>query len=76
MVQQVVSMSINLTHLSVEKSALWIIEVRDTKTRRRHVVNTEVHERTCLEWQHIAKPCDHAYFSWLQTKDKHARVVA
>jgi len=60
MVQQVVNRSRNLTHLSVEKSSLWGAEVRDTKTGRRHVVNTELHDCTCLEWQHTGKPCDHA----------------
>ena len=59
-VQQVVNRSGNLTHLPVEKSSLWGAEVRDTKTGRRHVVNTELHDCTCLEWQHTGKPCDHA----------------
>uniref|UniRef100_A0ACD5UID4 Uncharacterized protein n=1 Tax=Avena sativa TaxID=4498 RepID=A0ACD5UID4_AVESA len=48
-VQQVVNRSRNLAHLKVEKSSLWGAEVRDTKTRRRHVVDTEVHECTYLE---------------------------
>jgi len=60
MVQQVVNRSRNLTHLSVEKSSLWGAEVRDTKTGRRHVVNTELQDCTCLKWQHTRKPCDHA----------------
>ena len=34
--------------------------MRDTKTGRRHVVDTELHECTCLEWQHTGKPCEHA----------------
>ena len=55
-----VNRSRNLTHLSVEKSSLWGAEVRDTKTGRRHVVNTELHDCTCLEWQHTGRPCDHA----------------
>jgi hypothetical protein len=59
-VQQVVNRSRNLLHLSVEKSSLWGAEVRDTKTGRRHVVDTELHECTCLEWQHTGKPCEHA----------------
>jgi hypothetical protein len=59
-VQPMVNRSRNLTHLAVEKSSLWGAEVRDTKTRRRHVVNTEMHECTCLEWQHTGKPCEHA----------------
>jgi hypothetical protein len=40
-VQQVVNRSRNLTHFSVEKSSLWGAKVRDIKTGRRHVVNTE-----------------------------------
>ncbi|KAE8785142.1 hypothetical protein D1007_41217 [Hordeum vulgare] len=59
-VQQVVNRSRGLTHLSVEKSSLWGAEVRDNKTRRRHVVNTELHDCSCLEWQATGKPCDHA----------------
>jgi hypothetical protein len=59
-VQQVVNRSKNLTHLSVEKSLLWGAKVRDIKTARRHVVNTEEHECSCLEWQHTGKPCEHA----------------
>ena len=59
-VQQVINRSRNLSHLSVEKSSLWGAEVRDNKTGRRHVVNTELHECTCLEWQHTGKPCEHA----------------
>ncbi|KAE8820530.1 hypothetical protein D1007_01271 [Hordeum vulgare] len=50
-VQQVVNRSRGLTHLSVEKSSLWGAEVRDNKTGRRHVVNTELHDCSCLEWQ-------------------------
>ena len=50
-VQQVVNRSRNLTHLCVDKYSLWGAEVRDTKTGRRHVVDIEVHECTCLEWQ-------------------------
>jgi hypothetical protein len=55
-----VNRSRNLAHLCVEKSSLWGAEVRDTKTGRRHVVNTELHDCTCLEWQHTGKPCEHA----------------
>jgi hypothetical protein len=68
-VQQVVNMRKNLTHLSVEKSSLWGAEVRDSKTRRRHVFNTEEHECTCLEWQHTRKPCEHAIL-FLASKPK------
>jgi hypothetical protein len=39
---------------------LWGAKVRNIKTGRRHVVNTEEHECTCLEWQHTGKPCEHA----------------
>ncbi|KAE8768862.1 hypothetical protein D1007_59626 [Hordeum vulgare] len=53
-VQQVVNRSRGLTHLSVEKSSLWGAEVRDNKTGRRHVVNTELHDCSCLEWQATA----------------------
>jgi hypothetical protein len=59
-VQQVVNRSRNLAHLCVEKSSLWDAKVRDTKTGRKHVVSTELHDCTCLEWQHIGKPCEHA----------------
>ena len=59
-VQQVVNRSRSLTHLSVEHSSLWGGEVRDTKSGRRHVVDTELHECTCNEWQHTGKPCEHA----------------
>ncbi|KAE8801784.1 hypothetical protein D1007_22581 [Hordeum vulgare] len=59
-VQQVVNRSRGLTHLSVEKSSLWGAEVRDNKTGSRHVVNTELHDCSCLEWQATCKPCDHA----------------
>ncbi|KAE8768386.1 hypothetical protein D1007_60124 [Hordeum vulgare] len=50
-VQQVVNRSRGLTHLSVQKSSLWGAKVRDNKTGRRHVVNTELHDCSCLEWQ-------------------------
>ena len=60
MVQQVVNRSRCLSHLFVEKSSPWGAEVRDNKTGRRHVVNTELHDCTCLEWQHTGKPCEHA----------------
>ena len=69
MVQQVVNRSRNLAHLCVEKSSLWGAEVRDTKTGRRHVVDTELHECTCLEWQHTGKPCEHAIL-FLASKPK------
>jgi hypothetical protein len=59
-VHRVVNRSRNLAHLCVEKSSLWGAEVMDTKTGRGHVVNTELHDCTCLEWQHTGKPCEHA----------------
>ena len=68
-VQQVVNRSRNLAHLRVEKSSLWGAEVRDTKTGRRHVVDTQLHECTCLEWQHTGKPCEHAIL-FLASKHK------
>jgi hypothetical protein len=68
-VQQVVNRSRNLTHLTVEKSSLWGAEVRDIKTGRRRVVNTEEHECTCLEWQHTEKACEHAIL-FLASKPK------
>jgi hypothetical protein len=68
-VQQVLNRSINLTHLSIEKSSLWGSEVRDIKTRRMHVVNNEEHECTCVEWQHTGKPCEHAIL-FLASKPK------
>jgi hypothetical protein len=43
--------------------------VRDTNTGRRHVVNTDLHECTCLEWQHTGKPCEHAIL-FLASKPK------
>ncbi|KAE8778320.1 hypothetical protein D1007_48752 [Hordeum vulgare] len=58
-VQQVVNRSRGLTHLCVEKSSLWGAELGDKKTGRRHVVNTELHDCSCLEWQATGKPCDH-----------------
>ena len=48
-VQQVANRSIYLTHLYLEKYSLWGVEVRDTKTGRRHVVNIELHDCTCLK---------------------------
>ncbi|KAE8800243.1 hypothetical protein D1007_24232 [Hordeum vulgare] len=59
-VQHVVNMSRKLSHLVVKKSSFWGSEVRDTKTSKRHVVNTDLHECTCQEWQHTRKPCEHA----------------
>jgi hypothetical protein len=44
----------------VEISSLFAAEVRDTKTGRRHVVNTDLHECSCNEWQHTGKPCEYA----------------
>jgi hypothetical protein len=44
----------------VQKSSLFGAEVRDTKTGRRHVVNTDLQECSCNEWQHTGKPCEHA----------------
>ena len=55
-VQQVVNRSRKLSHLSVEKSSLWGAKVRDTKSGKRHVVDTDLHECTCQEWQHTRKP--------------------
>jgi hypothetical protein len=68
-VQPVVNRRRNLTHLSVEKSLLWGDKVRDIKNARRHVVNIEEHECTCLEWQHTRKPCEHAIL-FLASKPK------
>ena len=59
-VQQVVNRSRSLAHLFVDKSSSCGAEVRDSITGRRHVVNTELHECSCLEWQHTGKPCEHA----------------
>jgi hypothetical protein len=59
-VQQVVNKSRNLSHLSVEKSSLFDAEVKDARSVKRHVVNIELQECTCLEWQHTGKPCEHA----------------
>ena len=39
---------------------MWGAEVRDTKTGRRHVVDTDLRECNCLDWQHTGKPCGHA----------------
>ena len=68
-VQQVVNRSRKLSHLSVEKSSLWGAQVRDTKSGKRHVVDTDLHECTCLEWQHTGKPCEHAII-FLASKPK------
>jgi hypothetical protein len=59
-VQQVVNRSRNLHNLCVKKSSLFGAKVRDTKTGRRQVVNTDLHECSCNEWQHTGKPCEHA----------------
>ncbi|KAE8779481.1 hypothetical protein D1007_47499 [Hordeum vulgare] len=48
---KVVNRSKGLTHFSVQKSSLWGAEVRDNKTGRKYVVNTEVHDCSFLEWQ-------------------------
>ncbi|KAE8770159.1 Mutator-like transposase [Hordeum vulgare] len=64
-VQQVVNRGLNLSHFSVEKSLLWGAEVRDNKTGRRHVVNTELHDCTCVEWQHTDE---------FQTEETHVEV--
>jgi hypothetical protein len=42
-VHHVVKRSQNLAHLTIEKPSLYGGEVRDTKTTRRHVVDTESH---------------------------------
>ena len=68
-VQQVVNRSRNLSHLIVANSSLWGAEVKDTKTGRRHTVNTELHECSCLEWQATGKPCAHAIL-FLASKPK------
>jgi hypothetical protein len=68
-VQQVVNRSRGLAHLCVVKSSLHGGEVRDTKTTRRHVVDTENKECSCLEWQHTGKPCEHAII-FLASKPK------
>jgi hypothetical protein len=59
-VQQVVNRSRKLSHLSVDKASLWGAEVRDTKSTKRHVVDIDLKECTCQEWQHTGKPCEHA----------------
>ena len=48
-VQQVVNRSRGLAHLCVVKSSLHGGEVKDTKTTRRHVVDTEKKECNCFE---------------------------
>ena len=68
-VQQVVNRSRKLTHLSVAHASLWTAEVRDSKSQKRHVVNTDLHECTCQEWQHTGKPCEHAII-FLASKPK------
>jgi hypothetical protein len=76
-VHQVVNRSKNLTHVSVDKSSLWGADVREIKTGRRHVVNTEEHECTYLEWQHTWKPCEHVIlFLSSNTKDKYSPVFS
>jgi hypothetical protein len=50
-----------LSHLHVADSGNMTGQVVDTtNVHSRHVVKLELHECTCLEWQHTGKPCQHA----------------
>ena len=60
-VQQLHKRSRGLAHLKVLPSTSRSCEVVDmSKSGKRDVVNIQLRECTCLEWQHTGKPCDHA----------------
>jgi len=60
-IQQLKARTRCLGHLSVVDSSNNTAQVYDTtNTHGRHVVNLDLHECTCLEWQHTGKPCQHA----------------
>ena len=60
-IQQLKARTRGLGHLSVVDSDNNTTQVYDTtNTHSRHVVNLDLHECTCLEWQHTGKPCQHA----------------
>ena len=67
-VQQVVNRSRNLTHLAVEKSSLWGAEVRDTKTGRRHVVDTKYMNALALSGNTLENHVSMPYSSWLPSR--------
>ena len=47
-----------LGHLTVVDGGSSTAKIWDTtNTNSRHVVKSYLHECTCLEWQHIGKPC-------------------
>jgi hypothetical protein len=50
-----------LGHLSVRKADNYIAEVRDNNdVHSKHIVNAQLRECSCKEWQHTGKPCTHA----------------
>ena len=60
-VQQLHKRSRGLAHLKVLPSTSRSCEVVDmSKSGKRDVVNIQLRECTCLQWQHTGKPCDHA----------------
>jgi len=60
-IQQLKARTRGLGHLSVVDSGNNTAQVYDTtNTHSRHVVNLDLHECTCLEWQHTGKSCQHA----------------
>jgi hypothetical protein len=50
-----------LGHLSVRKANNYIAEVMDNNdVHSKHIVNAQLRECSCKEWQHMGKPCIHA----------------
>jgi hypothetical protein len=50
-----------LGHLAVQKADNYIAEVRDNNyVQSKHIVNAQLRECSCKEWQHMGKPCIHA----------------
>jgi hypothetical protein len=49
-----------LGHLFIQKGDYYHAEIRDNNNIQcRHVVQAEQRYCSCLEWQHIGKPCQH-----------------
>lgn len=60
-IQELNVRSRGLSHLKTGASSEWSAEVKDTtKNDLRHAVKCLAHDCTCLEWQHIGKPCQRA----------------
>ena len=59
--QQLKARTTGLENLTIVKACPFAAEVHDTtSTHNRHVVKFQLHECTCLQWQHTRKPCQHA----------------